>query len=76
MKQMNQNQWLILQKRLSKIFSIIKLSIEYLFLSSHTWYQSESSVFVVIPIRNVQRDQVHVESTENTVRWSLLLIIE
>lgn len=41
--------------------------LEFFFLLSHTWYQSESAVVVVIPIRSVQRDQVHVESTENTV---------
>ncbi|CAF3683323.1 unnamed protein product [Rotaria sp. Silwood1] len=40
---------------------------------NHTWYQSESTVVVVIPIRNVQRDQLHVESTENTLSVNIKL---
>ncbi|CAF0800354.1 unnamed protein product [Rotaria sordida] len=40
---------------------------------NHTWYQSESTVVVVIPIRNVQRDQVDVESTENTLSVNIKL---
>ncbi|CAF1223988.1 unnamed protein product [Rotaria magnacalcarata] len=40
---------------------------------NHTWYQSETCVYVVIPIRNVQRDQVHVESTENTLSVNIKL---
>jgi len=40
---------------------------------NHTWYQSGSTVYVVVPIRNVQRDQVHVESTENTLSITIKL---
>ncbi|CAF4327906.1 unnamed protein product, partial [Adineta steineri] len=34
---------------------------------NHTWYQSESTVVVVVPIRNVQREQVHVDTTDKTL---------
>lgn len=34
---------------------------------NHSWYQSETCVFVVIPIRGVQRDQVTLNSTEQTL---------
>ncbi|UJR27193.1 hypothetical protein I4U23_008489 [Adineta vaga] len=40
---------------------------------NHTWYQSESTVVVVIPIRNLQREQVHVDSTENTLSVTVKL---
>ncbi|CAF0912348.1 unnamed protein product [Adineta steineri] len=34
---------------------------------NHTWYQSETTVVVVVPIRNVQREQVHVDTTDKTL---------
>ena len=45
----------------------VRSVIFFFLLFSHTWYQSESAVVVVIPIRNVQRDQVQVESTDTNV---------
>lgn len=47
------------------IFSIVN---SFSFSFSHTWYQSESTVVVVVPIRNLQRENVHVESTEKTLK--------
>ncbi|CAF0755407.1 unnamed protein product [Adineta ricciae] len=40
---------------------------------NHTWYQSDSTVVVVIPIRNVQREQVNVDSTEKSLSVTVKL---
>lgn len=40
---------------------------------NHTWYQSESCVFVVIPIRSVQREQVQVSSTDDSLSVDIKL---